>query len=136
MIFRGKYWFLSNMYESPITMKIDDVPYTFTCVEAAFQAHKCPERAEEFVGINGFDAKKLGRKVALRSDWESIKEHVMLDILRAKFQDKRLAKMLCGINEPIVEDNTHGDTYWGKCNGQGKNRLGILLEMVKSEISQ
>ena len=135
MVFRDKYWFLSNMYKSPITMKIDGETYTFTCVEAAFQAHKCPERADEFVGIDGFEAKKQGRKVALRSDWESIKENVMLNILRVKFQNERLAEMLRNVSEPIVEDNKHGDTYWGKCNGYGKNRLGILLEMVKAEIS-
>ena len=136
MQFRAEYYFLSNMYNKgyPLIIGIDYMTYTFTCVEAAFQAHKCPERADEFEGISGYEAKKLGRQVPLCKDWDLIKDDVMLKCLRAKFANKVLREKLLAIHEPIVEDNTWGDTYWGRCNGVGKNRLGELLEQVKYEI--
>ena len=137
MQFRGNYYFLSNMYDKgePLNIVIDGVPHTFTCAEAAFQAHKCPERADEFEHISGFEAKKLGRRVPLRNDWESVKDDVMLKCLREKFQNAYLQRKLVAVDEPIVEDNTWGDTYWGRCNGIGQNKLGRLLEQVKREVS-
>lgn len=136
MQFRNEYYFLSNMYDKgcPLIIGIGGMTHTFTCAEAAFQAHKCPERASEFEVISGYEAKKLGRRVPLRKDWDLIKDDVMLKCLRAKFTDKVLQEKLLTIHEPIVEDNTWGDTYWGRCNGVGKNRLGELLEQVKHEI--
>ncbi len=43
-------------------------------------------------------------------------------------------------NEPILgfhdeETNTWHDTYWGVCNGVGKNMLGIQLMRVRAELS-
>lgn len=128
MQFRGKYAFLSNFYEAPITVE----GLRFRCVEAAFQAAKCPSRAKEFENLNGSEAKRLGRRVALRPDWEESKLEVMYQLLAAKFaQHPELAEKLKATSEPIVEDNTWGDTYWGRCNGRGQNHLGQLLERLK-----
>lgn len=135
MRFRNEYKFLSNMYTGdPIIMTIGRRPYTFTCVEAAFQAHKDPSRADEFENIDGYAAKKLGRQVNLRPDWEQVKDDIMLECLRQKFSTAYMQKKLIAVDEPIVEDNTWNDTYWGKCNGVGQNRLGQLLEQVKHEV--
>lgn len=133
MIFREEYYYLSNMFPCDVTVDIDGKPYTFTCVEAAFQAHKYPEKASEFTDINGFAAKKKGRRVPLRSDWEDVKDDVMYKCLKAKFSNPELKEKLLSITEPIVEDNTWRDTYWGMYNGKGQNKLGKLLEKVKSE---
>lgn len=128
MQFRGKYAFLSNFYEAPITIE----GRRFRCVEAAFQAAKCPSRAKEFENLNGSEAKRLGRKVALRPDWEEEKLEIMYLLLAAKFaQHPELAEKLKATSEPIVEDNTWGDTYWGCCRGRGQNHLGKLLEQLK-----
>lgn len=128
MQFRGKYAFLSNFYEAPITVE----GLRFRCVEAAFQAAKDPTRAKEFENLNGSEAKRLGRRVALRPDWEESKLEVMYQLLAAKFaQHPELAEKLKATLEPIVEDNTWGDTYWGRCNGRGQNHLGQLLEHLK-----
>lgn len=128
MQFRGKYAFLSNFYEAPITVE----GLRFRCVEAAFQAAKCPTRAKEFESLNGSEAKRLGRKVALRPDWEEEKLEIMYLLLVAKFtQHPELAEKLKATSETIVEDNSWGDTYWGRCNGKGQNHLGNLLEHLK-----
>lgn len=128
MQFRDKYAFLSNFYEAPITIE----GRRFRCVEAAFQAAKCPQRAKEFENLSGSEAKRLGRKVALRPDWEESKLDIMYQLLAAKFaQHPELAEKLKATSDPIVEDNTWGDTYWGRCNGRGQNHLGQLLEQLK-----
>lgn len=36
--------------------------------------------------------------------------------------------------EELVEGNNWNDTYWGKCNGHGQNKLGIILMKVRSEL--
>ena len=130
MIMRGEYYFLSNMY--PCTIVYEGHQYKSS--ESAFQAQKDLSRISEFEDLDGYAAKKLGRKVNLRKDWESVKLNIMEDILRAKFKDPILAKKLKEVKEPIVEENTWNDTYWGVCNGKGTNHLGILLEKIKKEL--
>jgi len=129
MRFRNQYYFLSNMYPHEIEVR----GYRFTCVEAAFQAMKCKttEEVEQFIGLDGFQAKKLGRKVALRKDWNDIRDGVMFRCLEEKFKDKALLSALGDIEGLIAEDNDWGDTYWGVCRGQGKNVLGRMLMQIR-----
>lgn len=79
--FRGEYYFLSNFYSAPVTYN----GMRFENNEAAFQAAKCPERMAEFCRLNPSAAKKLGRRVKLRGDWETVKDAVMYEICKAKF---------------------------------------------------
>lgn len=129
MIMRNEYYFLSNMFPCQITYN----GHTFKSSESAFQAQKDPSRVAEFETLSGRDAKRLGRKVNLRPDWDSVKLDIMEEVLRAKFSDPVLAKKLKDVDEPIVEDNTWHDTYWGVCNGVGENHLGRLLEKIRTE---
>jgi len=134
MYFRDDYEFLSNMYPSPIEVTIAGKKQTYSCVEAAFQAAKCAERMDEFVGIDGYQAKRLGRKVPLRPDWEAVKDRIMLQMVEAKFlQHPDLCKKLNQTPDIITEDNTWNDTYWGVCNGVGENHLGKILMAVRNE---
>lgn len=132
MFFRGEYYPLSNMF--PVEIEIDG--QKFSCVEAAFQACKTFDRdiRQKFVGLNGFEAKKLGRQIKIRDDWEQCKVAVMKRLLKDKFNRPGFAQILISAPEPIVEDNTWGDTFWGRCNGRGRNMLGQLLSSVKREI--
>jgi ribA/ribD-fused uncharacterized protein len=121
------YDFLSNMYSSPVTI----LGQTFECAEAAFQAHKVTTIPElkQFVGLNGYEAKRLGRQVTLRYDWPQIKLQVMANVLEAKFRpgSELTYKLLNTGNKRLVEGNTWNDVYWGVCNGKGQNKLGQLL---------
>ena len=131
MKFRDEYAFLSNMYTCKINMQIEGRDYTFNCAESAFQAHKCPARASEFANLSGKDAKKAGRHVPLRRDWEYIKDDVMTEVVKTKFKDPDLMKKLMSVKGEICEDNTWHDTYWGKCGGVGQNKLGQILMSVR-----
>lgn len=133
--FQGKYYFLSNFYPCIITRD----GFTFKSVEAAYQASKteCEElRIQIANATTPGEAKKLGRKVKIRPDWEYIKDSVMLSLLRQKFNNNPdLRKRLLATGNQILEEGiTWGDIYWGVCEGIGENRLGKLLMQVREEI--
>jgi ribA/ribD-fused uncharacterized protein len=105
-------------------------------IEHAFQAAKTldpDERFEIYKAPSPGQAKKLGRQVRLRSDWETVKLEVMEYLLVQKFkQGSPLAKLLVETGDSqLVEGNTWGDTYWGVCNGIGENNLGKLLMKIR-----
>lgn len=77
----------------------------------------------------------MGRTVPLRSDWEQVKDSIMEELVRRKFQDKSLAFMLWSTgNKELIEGNSWHDTYWGMCNGVGRNQLGKTLMKIREEI--
>ena len=134
MRFRNEYWFLSNMYPCSIWYEgALDGKYIFRSVETIFQMMKCDDDNEKkgFELLNGFEAKKRGRRVKLRDDWNEIKLDVMRDILEVKFSIPDLKNKIMRVNDEIVEDNNWGDRYWGRCNGIGKNMLGKLLMEIR-----
>lgn len=134
--FRGEYSFLSNFYSAPVTYN----GLTFSNNEAAFQAQKCVSREESitFTRMGPTEAKKAGRKVALRKDWEDVKISIMRDLILAKFtQNPELADMLIATGDAYLEEgNTWGDRVWGTVNGQGANNLGKILMEVRTELSK
>lgn len=127
--FCGQYAFLSNFYEAPVRI----FGHRFKNSEAAFQAAKCPEHMDKFCNLNPSEAKRLGRNVKIRPDWEDIKYRVMWAVCFAKFlQNTDLQERLLNTeNAHLVEGNTWGDTTWGVCNGKGQNWLGSVLESVR-----
>ena len=128
--FRGNYDFLSNFYEHPVTVN----GITYRNSEAAFQAQKCPARAKEFTGLSGSEAKKLGRKVNIRPNWDLGRLGVMEEVLRAKFSDEELKqKLIATGDQELVEGNCWGDRYWG-VDKTGENNLGKLLMKIRDEI--
>ena len=133
MYFRKNYAFLSNMYPHEIDVDINGTIYHFSCVESAYQAHKCLARVNEFIPLTGLEAKKLGKSVKLDSHWDEIKVNIMEKLLRIKFSDKLLLKQLCDIDLDIVEHNCWGDTFWGVSYGKGQNILGKLLMKIRDE---
>lgn len=131
--FSGKYDFLSNFYTC--TVKYDGL--TFTNAEAAFQSAKVTnmDSRKQFCNLPPAQAKRLGRKVQLRKDWEDVKDQVMYDVLRAKFSNKKLCLLLlCTGDKELVEGNWWGDTYWGVCRGKGENKLGNMLMQLREEL--
>lgn len=131
--FRNKYWFLSNFY--PCDVVYDGLK--FKSVESAFQSAKTPniEDRKVFINLSARDAKRQGRSLMLRSDWENIKEEVMYKCLQSKFSNKELSKALIETYpHELVETNTWGDTYWGIYNKIGDNRLGKLLMQLRDEL--
>ena len=81
------------------------------------------------------DAKRFGRQVKLRKDWDLVKVNVMEMLLRQKFARPALREQLLSTKDSIlIEGNNHGDTFWGVCKGTGENYLGRLLMKIRQEI--
>lgn len=131
-VFMGDYFFLSNFFLAKV--EFDWLVYPST--EHAYQAYKStdPVVRYKFTTIpTAGKAKRYGREIAMRLDWEEIKDNVMYNIVFAKFsQHKDLAALLDATGDrKLIEGNTWGDVYWGTVNGIGKNRLGEILMRVR-----
>ena len=134
--FKGKYYFLSNFYNAPVMFE----GLFYKNNEAAFQSAKIKdiEHRKQFCELESSIAKRKGRNVLLRNDWEDIKEKIMYQCINDKFirNPDLKQKLLDTENEELVEGNTWNDTYWGVCRGRGKNMLGKILMRVRQELQQ
>ena len=140
--FDGKWAFLSNFYQN----EIEHEGIVYPTNEHFFQAMKTldnDERRQIANCLTPGQAKRMGRRVALRSDWESVKEDVMFLGLCLKFADEQLADWLLETgDEELVEGTTWHDNEWGNCscpkctNIEGKNKLGKLLMRVRDMIKE
>ena len=133
--FRNEHRFLSNFYPSVVALDGLDFP----TVEHAYQAAKTldgTKRRQIQQAKSAGDAKRLGRHVNLRSDWEDIKIDVMRQLLRQKFSEPMMLNQLLstGTHE-LVEGDWWNDKFWGVCNGVGENHLGKLLMEIRSEFA-
>ena len=131
--FQGKYRFLSNFYPCPITFN----QLIFQSSEAAYQSAKTTDSSikEKFTQLDARAARRLGKSVVIREDWESEKPNVMYHILREKFSKDPLRGMLLSTgNSHLEETNYWHDTFWGVYNGKGLNHLGRLLMLVRDEL--
>ena len=124
--FQGEYRWLSNFWSASV--ELDGVLYA--SVENAYQAAKTHlTNRGPFVSCTAGTAKRLGRCVEQRPNWEQVKLPTMRALIQQKFaQGTELAKKLVATGDClIVEGNHWGDTYWGVCGGRGANHLGALI---------
>ncbi len=138
--FDGEFAFLSNFSHSLILHE----GIVYPTVEHFFQAMKTlipAEREAIAAAPTPGIAKRMGRKVNLRPDWETIKVDVMRTGLRLKFSDYELAqKLLATGDKYLIEGNVWHDNTWGSCNcakcasTPGRNLLGQLLMEVREEV--
>ena len=133
--FSGRYAFLSNMYDCEISYN----GLTFGSVEAAYQAQKTVSKVMRcaFTNMSGVEAKAFGRTVKLRSDWNSVKDLIMLDLVYIKFLSDSSMKHKLRKTYPkrIVHENNWCDKHFGVCDGAGDNVLGkILMHVRKSTL--
>ena len=137
--FDGTYSFLSNFYPCQVTLD----GLSFPTVENAFQAAKCadPDDRLRFQALSPGAAKRLGRKVSIRPDWNQRRLEVMESLLQHKFSEHpELAKLLLGTGDTVlVEGNLWHDNFWGSCTCshcrglQGENHLGRLLMKIRAQ---
>lgn len=131
--FSGKYRFLSNFYSCNVEFE----GLTYPSTENAYQAAKTLDRGlrKQFQSCTASSAKKGGRYLPLRKDWEQVKVGIMVDLLRKKFARGAIRDQLLATNDAeLIEGNTWGDRFWGVCNGVGENMLGKLLMQVRDEL--
>lgn len=141
--FQGTYRPFSNFWF--VKVSLDGLVYP--TVEHAYQAAKTlDEEDRDFIrhAPKPGDAKRAGKNLILRSDWEDIKRSIMLDLVRQKFQRADLKKLLLSTGDAeLIEGNHWHDNYWGVCycgicqnnmNIIAHNWLGKTLMQVREEL--
>ena len=131
--FRDMNFWLSNFRRKALT--VDGIMYP--SAEHAFHAQKTHDlalRQKIADASTPMAAKRLGRNLVLRSDWETVKREVMANVIAAKFDDVFLRLFLDQTNDALlIEGNRHCDNVWGSCvcpkhkAWAGKNWLGKTL---------
>lgn len=131
------YRFLSNFW-----------PDNNDTLEHLYQAAKTDDPDWKFKILTAPDpttAKRYGRQCPMRPTWDDEKLGVMYNLVANKFSNPTLSFLLTSTNPAIlVEGNWWHDTFYGVCNGRGKNCnkhkpeglnwLGRILMIVRSEL--
>lgn len=109
--FSEKFQFLSNFYYT--NQIIDGIVYTTN--ENYFQAMKTTNKVLQIniSKVSPAQAKKIGRKLKLRQDWDQIKNNIMSVGLIAKFQqNNNITNKLLETKEiELIEGNYWHDNY-------------------------
>jgi ribA/ribD-fused uncharacterized protein len=141
--FRDELWFLSNFYPTPVQM----CGYRFATLEHAFQASKSTDPWEWRPFLDPLctptEAKRQGRALELRPDWEAVKYRIMCRLLASKFtMSTYLGDLLIWSTPPeLVEINTWHDQEWGDCvcprhaGEPGQNLLGHALMQLRTYLA-
>lgn len=135
--FRGDFAFLSNFH--PSIIYVDGKKYN--TVEHAYQAAKAVDLEQHELircARTPGEAKKMGKIVPCRSDWEDVKIDVMRSLIRKKFENPFLRPLLLATEgSQLIHKNYWHDIEFGVFVGEGKNLLGKLLmeerERIKKE---
>ena len=138
----GCYFYLSNFFKSPIKLHDKIWPTTESYYQAMkFMGTDLETTVTEEIRLapTPSQAKKIAYrydKTRIRSDWDDVKDKVMLECVRAKFmQNETLEqKLLDTIGSHLLEDSP--DAYWGGGKDPSKtglNKLGRILEQVRGE---
>jgi len=138
--FIGAFEFLSNFYKSSFVYD----SRTWRTVEHAYQAFKSEDHdVQEGIRelLSPGKAKRAGKEVVMRDDFEEHKDHLMWMLVFQKFsQNKALRTALLDTGEcEIIEVNDWHDQYWGACyctlcedfDKPNQNRLGMTLMNVR-----
>lgn len=144
--FDGDYFFLSNFYEAPTKFMMGSYSITMPTGEHAFQAakmhamkNKSEKAREDYVrrmaeAPTPSKAKYLGRSVDIFPDvWEDVRVECMREVVFQKFlqhHDLR-ASLLKTYDAMLVEGNDWNDKFWGRVDGKGYNKLGVILMEVR-----
>lgn len=139
--FKGKHGFLSNFH----ACTVDFGGIVYPSSEHAYMAAKSldPDVKRQVAELsNGAAAKKFGRTMTIRPDWDKIKVEYMSRIIRRKFEEPELAKRLLSTGDAqLIEGNYWHDQHWGSCTCakhrgvNGANWLGQILMEIRDEIS-
>jgi len=140
--FKDEYEEFSNFY--PVKIRYET--RTYNSVEIAYVAAKTKNQRiryelSQLKANESGKAKKLGRQIKLRKDWDLMKNTIMRTLLRQKFSYPKLKEKLLETGDAeLVEGNFWHDNYWGDClcpkcyNIPGKNYLGKMLMEIRSTL--
>ena len=122
--------------EKPIVIDGEEWPHSEGYFQAmkAFRTEDWKVISEEIKTSDPMMSWSIGQACNLRPDWERVKDDVMMTALREKFKDPYLKDLLLSTGDlPLVQ--LKYCAYWGSgIQGEGKNKLGVLLQNLRKEI--
>jgi len=140
LFFKDEYRFLSNFWLNDIVISNK----IWKSTEHIYQASKSndPIIREKMRNLRTpGEAKKIGKLIKMRDDFDEIKDNMMLKINRLKFKNPELKQLLIETgNKKLIEGNFWNDNYFGKCyckkceDKVGLNKLGKILMKIRNEI--
>ncbi|MDG0815157.1 NADAR family protein [Bdellovibrio svalbardensis] len=109
--------------------------------EHYYQAHKY-EKKELMAWVKEaptpYEAALRGRdkNIEKRADWEQRKDEFMEKAVVDKFSRyPDLQNLLLSTGTARIYEHTKNDCYWGDCGDRtGKNKLGLLLEKIRTSL--
>ena len=125
---------LRNEFPAPIALSNRTYPTVAHAYWALAVADE--QRQVEILGAERpYDAQKLAEDSPLRDDWSQVRVAVMTRLLRAKFQQHpEFAETLMATGATRLIYTEIGSTFWGQRGLEGRNWMGRLLELVRSEL--
>lgn len=132
--FFGDYRFLSNYH----LCQTEYEGLVYPSTEHAYQAAKWPQNQRtQFLNITSAESKQLGKKAPLNiEEWDKKKDIIMFELLWQKFiYNKELGQKLKDTGDKYLEETNYwNDKYWGVCKGEGQNKLGKMLMIIRDFI--
>ncbi|MFJ3901681.1 NADAR family protein [Streptomyces sp. NPDC090025] len=127
---------LRNDYPTPIAL--DDTTYPSVAHAYWAQSVADPEtRSAVAAAETGAKAQTLAAKAARREGWDRTRTAVMSRALRAKYaQHPELAAVLLATGDATLIYDDADSSFWGDNGGRGRNWMGRLLELVRSELAE
>lgn len=131
--FYGDHKSLSNFHVWPVLMPggiiLPSSEHAYMIEKDSDPAYKKKIREARTPGI----AKRIGYTANLPEDWDDVQRFIaMHGALKRKFVDMVMASDLLATGYRYLEEtNLHGDKFWGRCGGIGKNHLGRQLMVIR-----
>lgn len=138
---------LSNLYPSRFVHQ----GVMFESSEQCYQHRKAlfeedDETADYILSLTDpVECKKAGGSIQSSKEWNDTCEEVMLEVIRSKFeQNESIRKFLLNTKDALLYEATKGE-FWGidsvinakethEEQGKGKNRFGLILIALRSEL--
>jgi hypothetical protein len=137
--FKGPFSFLSNFFPAPIKTKLG----IFPTAEHLYQACKTKDHQQQLMIMQlatPAEAKKVGKTLTIREDWDELKIGYMRKTVEYKFMQHwyLMTKLIETNHHKIIEGNWWHDNFWGvcsceRCKGKGLNHLGNILMNLREE---
>ncbi|WP_323746261.1 NADAR family protein [Catenulispora pinisilvae] len=123
--------------ECPAPILIGD--HTYPTVTHAYWALAVTDeqrRTEIRTAERAYDARKIAESSARHENWPQARVAVMTRLLRAKFQQHPdFAETLLATGATRLIYNEGGSTFWSQHGRDGRNWMGRLLELIRSELA-
>lgn len=126
---------LRNEFPAAITVGGQTCP-TVTHAYWALAVADDQRRAEILRADTPYAAKKIAEDSAFRAGWPDARVAVMTQLLRLKFsRHSGLAATLTATGTTRLIYTEMGSTFWGQHESEGRNWMGRLLELIRSELA-